>query len=61
MSATAILPAVLCDTRPARGKHRTRRTITDAADAVLAWSRRARGAFHLTGMTAGALAAAVLS
>jgi hypothetical protein len=69
MTATAILPTVrpllvplpLCDTRPAAGKHRTRRTAADVADVVLAWSRRARGAFLLSGMTGGAVLAAVLS
>lgn len=66
MSATAIIRPTLvvpplCDTRPARGKHRTRRTLADAADRVLTWSRRARGSFYLAGMTAGSVAAAVLS
>lgn len=63
MTATAIpvhpfLP--LLDSRPARGKHRTRRSIGDVADVVLGWSRRARGSFLLAGMSAGAVLAAVL-
>lgn len=65
MTATATFPTartlVLPDPRPARGKHRARRSPADVADAVLSWSRRARGAFLLAGMTAGGLAAAVLS
>jgi hypothetical protein len=58
MSATATLPAVyLLDTRPARGKHRAPSAL---AAAVLGWSRRSRGAFHLTTMTAGAVVAATV-
>jgi hypothetical protein len=60
LPAAAFQPAtVLCDTRPARGKHRAP---AELPRIVLAWSRRSRGAFHLTGATAGAvLAATVLS
>jgi len=53
-------PGVLCDTRPARGKHRARRNLSDLAGTMLAWSRRQRGAWLLTATTVGALVAPVL-
>jgi hypothetical protein len=51
---------VLLDTRPARGKHRTRRNLSDLAGTMLAWSRRQRGAWLLTATTVGGLLAPVL-
>lgn len=57
MSATTLPAVYLLDTRPARGKHRAPSAL---AAAVLAWSRRSRGAFHLVGMTAGAIVAATV-
>lgn len=58
MSATLILTRPLCDTRPRRGKHRTRRPL---GVRLLAVHARARGACTLAAMCVGALAAAVLS
>jgi hypothetical protein len=61
MTATAIpfrptfVP--LIDTRRARGKHRRPR---EFASLLLATQQRARGAFTLAAMSAGAVAAAVL-
>jgi hypothetical protein len=58
MSATALFATVpyvrpLCDTRPARGKHRARRTLA-------VW-RTARAEFALAAATLGAITAAALS
>jgi hypothetical protein len=58
MSATAIISTVgytrpLCDSRPARGKHRAARTLG-------LW-RTARAEFALAAATVGAVTAAVLS
>jgi hypothetical protein len=62
MSATAIFAAVpyvrpLCDTRPARGKHRARRGLS----AVFGVWAGARAEFALSAAALGAVAAAVLS
>jgi hypothetical protein len=61
MSATATLTArparPLCDTRPARGKHRTRRPLLDRLEAL----RAHRAAAYLAATTLGGILAAVLS
>lgn len=66
MTATAPLSTfapttVLCDTRPARGKHRTRRTAGDVADRLLRWSRSSRDLFLVSGLSLGAVVASVLA
>jgi hypothetical protein len=63
MSATALFATVpyvrpLCDTRPARGKHRNRGVL--AARLHRTW-RSARAEFALAAATLGAVTAAVLS
>lgn len=62
MTATAI-PTVpylrpICDTRPRRGKHRTRRALLDRLAAVAAHQRPAA---YLAATTLGGILAAVLS
>jgi hypothetical protein len=60
MTATAIYaptyvrPRPLCDTRRAHGKHRAP---SQLAQAVLAWSQRARGAWLLSCTVAGGVIA----
>lgn len=49
---------VLCDTRPARGKHRAPRV---AADRLLSWSRTSRDLFLVGGLSVGAIVAGVIA
>ncbi len=60
-TATVVTLPVLLDTRPARGKHRTRRSAADLADRVLATWRRARVEVAVSAATAGAVLASVIA